>query len=218
MRQYFSNTAFIDLLFNIVIGIAFLFIVAFLLINPISKKNDIKSKADYIVMLYWEPESVHDIDIWMTDPAGNVLSFKNKTVGLMHLDRDDLGYKNDKITYPDGTVITVKSNEETAVLRGTLEGWYTVNVHAYRKQPKFNNQLDKWVNDELPVRVTLIQVNPYNELLRKEFIMIEQGTEITAFRFELDKNGEMISFDEKYVPMVTIKYGEVSVREGTGGF
>ena len=50
---------------------------------------DIKSKADYIVMLYWEPESVHDIDIWMTDPAGNVLSFKNKTVGLMHLDRDD---------------------------------------------------------------------------------------------------------------------------------
>ena len=78
--------------------------------------------------------------------------------------------------------------------------------------------MDKWVNDELPVRVTLIQVNPYNELLRKEFIMIEQGTEITAFRFELDKNGEMISFDEKYVPMVTIKYGEVSVREGTGGF
>jgi len=34
----------------------------------------------------------------LQDPAGNVLHFRQKDVGLAHLDRDDLGKINDIIT------------------------------------------------------------------------------------------------------------------------
>ena len=103
-RKYGSSTAFTDLLFNIVIGVAFMFMLAFLLINPVAKKKDIESKADYLIILTWDSESVNDIDLWMRDPVGNLMSFRNKDKGLMHLDRDDLGSRNDKIKLPDGNV------------------------------------------------------------------------------------------------------------------
>ena len=67
-NRYVSSTAFIDLLFNIVIGVAFLFILAFLLINPVAKKQDIESKADYLIILTWDVESQDDIDLWVRDP------------------------------------------------------------------------------------------------------------------------------------------------------
>lgn len=37
MRKYSSNLAFVDLLFNLLIGFASLFVIAFLMINPIAK-------------------------------------------------------------------------------------------------------------------------------------------------------------------------------------
>ena len=133
-NRYVSSTAFIDLLFNIVIGVAFLFILAFLLINPVAKKQDIESKADYLIILTWDVESQDDIDLWVRDPLNKTMSFKSKDVGFMHLDRDDLGQRNDKIIMPDGTVKILKENREIAALRGTVEGWYIVNIHAYRKR------------------------------------------------------------------------------------
>ena len=48
--KYKSSVAFIDLLFNITIGLAMLFIVAFLLINPITKKGDVIVKAEFIIV------------------------------------------------------------------------------------------------------------------------------------------------------------------------
>jgi len=217
MNRYFSNTAFIDLLFNIVVGIAFLFIIAFLLINPVSKKNDVKSKADYLIMLHWDKESIHDIDLWIKDPEDNILSFKHKDIGFMHLDRDDLGRKNDKIKFPNGEVKIIKNNEETAALRGTVPGQYIVNVHVYRKKAEFDEESDKWINEELPVTVTLIKVNPYDEVLRKELIFVKEGEEKTAFRFSLDENGEIVNFDEVEIKIVNVR-AERSVYSGTGGF
>ena len=43
-NKYASPTAFTDLLFNIVIGVAFMFMLAFLLINPVAKKQDIDKR------------------------------------------------------------------------------------------------------------------------------------------------------------------------------
>ena len=40
-RRQGSNLAFNDLLFNVLIGFVMLFVIAFLLINPIAKKADI---------------------------------------------------------------------------------------------------------------------------------------------------------------------------------
>ena len=40
-RKYHSNLAFNDLLFNVMLGFVLLFIIAFLLINPPTKKDEV---------------------------------------------------------------------------------------------------------------------------------------------------------------------------------
>jgi len=45
--KYVSNVAFTDLLFNIVVGLAFLFLLAFILMNPIAKEKDVEEKSDF---------------------------------------------------------------------------------------------------------------------------------------------------------------------------
>ena len=42
--RYRSSFGFIDLLFNMLIGFVFLFMLAFLLINPVAKKETISLK------------------------------------------------------------------------------------------------------------------------------------------------------------------------------
>ena len=65
-RSYGSQVAFIDLLFNTLVGFVFLFILAFILINPIAKKSDIEVVAEFIVKINWPDASPDDIDLWMT--------------------------------------------------------------------------------------------------------------------------------------------------------
>ena len=55
-RRLGSGLAFNDLLFNVLIGFVMLFIIAFLLINPITKKADIPVKAEFIITIEWEDE------------------------------------------------------------------------------------------------------------------------------------------------------------------
>ena len=52
--RYKSTLAFTDLLFNILIGFAFLFIIAFILINPITLASSVKAKAEFMVIMEWE--------------------------------------------------------------------------------------------------------------------------------------------------------------------
>ena len=78
--RYVSNVAFTDLLFNIVVGLAFLFLLAFILMNPIAKEKDIEEKSDFIIVMTWDDESGDDIDLWVRDPAGRIVSFRNRGI------------------------------------------------------------------------------------------------------------------------------------------
>ena len=194
-NRYASPTAFTDLLFNIVIGVAFMFMLAFLLINPVAKKQDIESKADFLIILTWSTESVNDIDLWMRDPIGNLMSFRNKDKGLMHLDRDDLGARNDRVKQPDGTVKYIRMNREIAALRGTLEGWYIVNIHSYRKR-----------DAPTPVKgvVELIQVNPYKMIAIQEFVIQLQGKELTIWQFQMNDESKIVDINNEPFPLVNV--------------
>ena len=191
--KYGSSVAFTDLLFNIVVGLAFLFLLAFILMNPIAKDKDIEEKSDFIIILTWDDESGDDIDLWMRDPLGNILSFRNREDALMHLDRDDLGLSNDKVELPDGNYTYVYRNKEVASLRGTHEGEYLVNIHVYNKKP--------WKDHSIKpsnIRVELIKLNPYDEVTQAEFIATTKGQEFTAFHFTLDDEGKVIGIrDDK---------------------
>jgi len=205
--KYVSNVAFTDLLFNIVVGLAFLFLLAFILMNPIAKDKDIEEKSDFIVILTWDDESGDDIDLWMRDPLGNILSFKNREDALMHLDRDDLGLSNDKVQLPDGKIEYVYRNKEVASLRGTHEGEYLVNIHVYNKKP--------WKDSSIRpsnIRVELIKLNPYSEVTQAEFIGSKRGQEFTAFHFTLDEDGEVIGIRDEREPLI----GASSVHSVSG--
>ena len=205
--KYVSNVAFTDLLFNIVVGLAFLFLLAFILMNPIAKDKDIEEKSDYIIILTWDDESGDDIDLWMRDPLGNILSFRNREDALMHLDRDDLGLSNDKVELPEGGYVYVYRNKEVASLRGVHEGEYLVNVHVYNKKP--------WKDSSMKpsnIRVELIKLNPYDEVTQAEFIATKRGQEFTAFHFTLDKDGEVIGIRDEREPLI----GASSVHSVSG--
>ena len=198
--KYVSNVAFTDLLFNIVVGLAFLFLLAFILMNPVAKEKDVEEKSDFIIVMTWDDESGDDIDLWVRDPLGNILSFRNRGVGFMHLDRDDLGLSNDKVMGADGKTKYVYRNKEVASLRGYHAGTYLVNVHVYNKKRWKDNKMRR-----SNVKVELIKLNPYNEVAQAEFVAIGRGQEFTAFRFTLNADGEVTKVDNEREPMIGAK-------------
>jgi len=198
--KYGSNVAFTDLLFNIVVGLAFLFLLAFILMNPIAKEKDVEVKSDFIIVMTWDDESGDDIDLWVRDPLGNIVSFRNRGVGFMHLDRDDLGLSNDRVQGPDGKMIYVYRNKEVISLRGYSEGTYLVNVHVYNKKVWKDNKMHR-----SNVKVELIKLNPYSEVVQAEFVAVGRGQEFTAFHFTLDADGKVIKLSDKREPLIGAK-------------
>ena len=198
--KYGSSVAFTDLLFNIVVGLAFLFLLAFILMNPIAKEKDIEEKSDFIIVMTWDDESGDDIDLWVRDPQGNIVSFRNRGIGFMHLDRDDLGLSNDKIMGPDGKMIYVYRNKEVISLRGFSEGTYLVNAHVYNKKLWKDGKMHR-----SNIKVELIKLNPYSEVAQAEFVGVGRGQEFTAFHFTLDADGKVIRLSDKREPMIGAK-------------
>lgn len=56
MKKYSSNLAFVDLLFNLLVGFTCLFIIAFLMINPISKKGVVEPPVKLMIEMRWDKE------------------------------------------------------------------------------------------------------------------------------------------------------------------
>jgi len=198
--RYVSNVAFTDLLFNIVVGLAFLFLLAFILMNPIAKEKDVEEKSDFIIVMTWDDESGDDIDLWVRDPLGNIVSFRNRGIGFMHLDRDDLGLSNDKVQDSNGKTIYVYRNKEVVSLRGYSEGTYLVNAHVYNKKP----WKDKIIKPST-VKVELIKLNPYNEVVQITFEAKDRGQEFTAFHFTLNADGEVIKLSSEREALIGAK-------------
>lgn len=185
-RTYHSNTAFLDLLFCTLVGFVFLFTCAFLLITTEKKKADIKTKAEFIISLTWSDSSNSDVDVWLEDPLGNLLYFSSKEVGLMHLDRDDLGRLNDKIALKDGTWVTYEHNQEIVTIRGFIPGEWTLNVHMYKKReagPVF-------------IEIKMDKLNPYRTIIYKRFTIDKDWEEVTIKRFTMTNDGTIISMND----------------------
>jgi len=161
-----------------------LFILSFALINQ--NKKTPESKASYLITFVWAKELDNDIDAYVEDPEGNLVCFGRREDGLMHLDRDDLGHRNDTVKTKFGTIV-YSENKEIVTLRGTSVGEYCVNVHAYN------------FNDQKPteVIVQLEKVSPtYGVLIQRKVTLIKNGDEKTAFRFKLNGKGELAGISE----------------------
>ena len=171
---------FYDMLFNMLIAFVFCFIVALLAMNPKAlKSGDIPAKAEFIITLSWPDMNPDDIDAWAQDPAGNVVWFRAREAGLMHLDRDDRGLVNDTLVI-NGREVINPLNQEVITVRGFAAGEYTVNAHYYESK------------DGQPVTVTLsvIKVNPRAEVIfYGQQTLARKGDEATMVRFTVLPDG-----------------------------
>ena len=196
-EKYKSTIGFTDLLFNILVGFAFLFIIAFLLIKPEAKKEDFERRAEFVVVMEWDNDATGDIDFYVEDPTNKQVSFRYHNHNYMHLDKDDLGAMNDSVVNADGTISTVKINREVVTIRGIIKGEYTINGHYYslRNYDKINPK-----KPVLTVKVELHKVNPYSIMWVGEKEFNHRGQEETFLRFRLDKDGNILppfTFEKK---------------------
>lgn len=199
-EKYKSNLSFTDLLFNMLVGFVFLFVIAFLLINPVAKKADIVVPAEYLIVMDWNEESSDDIDLWIKDNTHTV-GFLAKDRGVMHLDRDDLGKANDTVNL-DGKIVTIPINREVVSIRGKIPNTYKVAVHFYRRSLLGeSNTLDP--SEPVEVQVEIIKVNPYKIVYSSTLKLTNVGQIENVKGFTVDEENnvtEVFDFTEQVLP------------------
>ena len=206
-KSYHSNTSFLDILFNTLVGFVLLFIIAFLLISPVKKKKEIEQKAEYVITVTWPGDLSDDIDSWLEDPMEKIMYFQKKEVGLMHLDRDDLGKSNDQQFVPSIGMVNYPYNREITTIRGIMPGEYVFNIHLYRKEHE---------SKPIPVTVILEKLNPRVKLLySKVMTLTDYWEEKTIIRFVLDVDGEVTESFFIYKPLVENIIGRRENSEST---
>lgn len=193
--RYKSTVAFIDILFNILIGFVYLFLIAFLLINPISKKNDIISPAEFLIVLTWPADLNDDIDLWLRGPGGEYVGFRSKEVGIFHLERDDLGYANDVVVHGQNE-IAVKKNQETIAIRGIYPGDYLISAMYYSSY-----DLNKPAKT-IPLNVEVIKVNPYKIIYTETKTVSAIGQQKNFLSFTVDNQGHVTGVRETEVSAI----------------
>lgn len=177
-----DNTAFLDLLFNTLLGFVMLFFISFYLMNPSQSKADIKTKAEFVITVTWTEGNECDVDTYLQDPLGNILFFQQKEKGLMHLDRDDLGNVNDTIILPNGETIRLPVNQELTTIRGFIPGEWVLNVHLYKKRTA----------EGAVVEIFVDKLNPkVRKLFYKKITLSEQWQEVTVARFTMTEQGKL---------------------------
>lgn len=159
----------------------FAFFVLAFLINMDAKKEDTQgnlvSKAEFAVILEWDEGSDSDVDLWIRNPYKNVMNFQSPDTGMMTLDRDDMGNRNNTIRSENGQIVN-NLRREMGMIRKIMPGEHVVNVMAFNlkgQKPK--------------VRVSIIKLNPYLLVAEKEVVLTTDGEENTIATFNVSENG-----------------------------
>lgn len=167
-------------------------IVALSKVDDNKKKGNIIDPAQYLIEMNWEDKSPNDLDLWVKNPNGDIVSFGNKDVGLMTLDRDDLGVNNSATTV--NGIVTNPVRREVVSLRGLMTGTYTVNVMMYTNR-------DGQVSHP---KITVRRLNPYKEVLEKTIEVVATGQLVTVVNFTLDADGNVTQTNEDDTPLTQV--------------
>jgi hypothetical protein len=172
---------FTDMLFNVILGLAFMVFIAFSLLNPSAKTGAVDLRAEMIITMTWPDNDPNDMDLYVEDPLGNIVWYHSKEAGLMHLDRDDRGNYRDTITV-NGREIQNPLNQETVTIRGVVPGEYVVNVNEFLESSP----------GKIPVTVKVEKLNPVATVVYYGTTSFDhQGQEETFVRFSLDAEGQV---------------------------
>ena len=178
-RRHDDIDPFSDLLFNTLLGVVLMFVLAYISINPKAKTGVIDAKAEFIITTTWPDNNPNDIDTWVQDPSGQLIWFRSREAGMMHLDRDDRGLAGDVIVV-NGKQIVNPLNQEVVTLRGIAPGEYTVNIQYYETKN----------GEPVEATVSLVKVNPRAEVVYYgTATLARKGDEATALRFTVLPDG-----------------------------
>ena len=192
-KQGSEQDVFTDLLFNTLLGFAFMFAIAFMLISTPEKAGDIESKAEVLITIRWADKHPDDVDALVEDPQGGLVWYHNRDTGLMHLDRDDRGEFADNITI-NGVKVSNPINQETVTVRAAQPGEYVVNLLHYKSN----------YSEPLPVTVKIEKLNPtVSRVYYGTHQLTGSGDEQTAVRFTLDAQGAVASTSQRPKKLIT---------------
>ena len=183
----YRTDPFVDLLFNALLGFTLLFFVTLVYFNPEARKGKVNLKAEYIISVTWPENRTDDIDLWVRDPLGKVVSYIEKDAGWLHLDRDDQGSVNDTVVI-EGKEVIFPINQELVTLRGLIDGEYTVNLYYYERRDL----------DPVEILVKIERINPSVEtVFVKKVTMSRVDEEITVVRFTPTRDGRIINVNNR---------------------
>jgi hypothetical protein len=183
------NVIFRDLLLGL-LGIVIMFLLVAILQISSQKKTADKQKppGNIVAFISWPPGDT-DVDLWVTGPGEpHAIGYSNKGGVLWNLLRDDLGKQ------PDITGM----NMESSYSRGAPAGEYIFNIHCYRCP-----QLPVTVNVEIRINTDMTGGGGEKLLTTATIDLTANKQELTAVRFVLDKDGNIVpnSLNSVYVPL-----------------
>jgi len=181
-RRYLTTFGFIDLLFNMLVGFVFMFFIAYILINPIADEGKVTPPDEAVIVINWPDNSKYDIDVWIKDPNGLIMSFTNKTIPGMHLEKDDLGFTGDSWK---GSSLAIK-NQEVVHITHLHEGVYNVSLHLYATHG---------VAEDQKVTVEFMTIKKFKKLGSKQVIMSKKGQEVPILSFDANDKQQITEID-----------------------
>lgn len=173
-----SDTVFRDVIMLALAGFVAIVIILLPHLNPPGKKVETATPPGNVIVEVRWPEALDtDVDLWVQGPKDQPVGYSNQGGLIFNLLRDDLGHRDD----------ISKINYEVAYSRGRPAGEYIVNLHLYRN-----------VSGISPIPVTVIaslKKNPGSSavaLATTNIKLLGENEEITAFRFRLSENGDLV--------------------------
>ena len=173
-----SDTVFRDVIMLALAGFVAIVIILLPHLNPPGKKVETATPpGNVIVEIRWPETLDTDVDLWVQGPKDQPVGYSNQGGLIFNLPRDDLGHRDD----------ISKVNYEVAYSRGRPAGEYVVNLHLYRN-----------VSGISPIPVTVIaslKKNPGSSavaLATTNVKLRRENQEITAFRFRLSEQGNLV--------------------------
>tara|TARA_Y100001970_G_scaffold121071_1_gene150173 strand:- start:63691 stop:64305 length:615 start_codon:yes stop_codon:yes gene_type:complete len=193
LRENGEQDGFTDLLFNSLLGFAFMFVIAFMLINNSDESGQIETKAEILISVSWPDDHPDDVDAIVEDPQGGLVWYHNRDTGLMHLDRDDRGNLADKLNTDLG-LISNPINQETVTVRAMQAGEYVVNLLHYQSN----------YEEPLPVNIKIEKLNPSVQLIYYGDTELNGvGDEQTVIRFSVNEEEQIFNLNKTPKRLIT---------------
>ena len=193
LRENGEQDGFTDLLFNSLLGFAFMFVIAFMLINNSDESGQIETKAEILISVSWPDDHPDDVDAIVEDPQGGLVWYHNRDTGLMHLDRDDRGNLADKLNTDLG-LISNPINQETVTVRAMQAGEYVVNLLHYQSN----------YEEPLPVNIKIEKLNPPVQLIYYGDTELNGvGDEQTVIRFSVNEEEQIFNLNKTPKRLIT---------------